>query len=267
MDETRRSLDEVNHLADSELDLAVIVPVYRNASTLETMVGRLNRALAPTGLKYQLVFVDDDSPDDAWRVIQMLAERDSRVSGLLLAANQGQHMALLAGMAHLGAKWVAVLDADLQDPPELLPSMVSVCEQENVTVFARRQGRYQSAGRMLTSRVFKSLLGRILNMPSDIGTCFVVPAHVAERMCKTNLRHPQVVVMARVFSPGWKGIFFQRSVREAGVSAYSGWGRMQAALRSLCCAIECRFTLARHHSADDTGRQRWHGVIAAKINL
>jgi glycosyltransferase involved in cell wall biosynthesis len=220
-------------------DVVVLVPVYRNAATLAPLAARVAAAMAPTGLAHRLLFVVDASPDDAWRVVETLAAQDARVSGLLLARNLGQHRALLAGMAQVDARWVAVMDADLQDPPEVLPGLIEVCAASGFTVFARRQGAYQSAGRMLTSRVFKTVLGGLLRMPADVGTFLVMPRQVCDRLRKAPIQHPQVVVMARAFSPGWRGVPYVREHRAVGSSAYSGLARLRAAGRSLRCAWQC----------------------------
>ncbi|MDQ7743550.1 glycosyltransferase [Hydrogenophaga pseudoflava] len=238
-----------------EADVVVVVPVYRNAPTLEELARRTLAALAPTGLTHRLLFVVDASPDDAWDLVCRMAGEEPRIQGLLLPTNQGQHRALLTGIAHSRARWIAVMDADLQDPPELLPALVEASAGSGMTAFARREGRYQAAGRMLTSRVFKSLLGLFLRMPADVGTYFVVPGKVADRMRRAPVRHPQVVVMARSFSPGWCGVPFTRRAREVGESAYSSRARWRAALRSLRCAWECR-------CARRVGEDAWTGADA-----
>jgi len=244
-------------------DVAVLVPVYRNADTLVELAQRLTSALAPTGLSHRLLFVVDASPDNAWQVVQQLARQDPRISGLLLAINQGQHRALLAGMAQVHARWVAVMDADLQDPPERLPELIAACQRTGLMAFARRQGPYQSAGRMLTSRLFKSVLGWLLRMPADVGTYLVVPAAVRERMVRAGIQHPQVVVMARAFSPGWCGVPVGRQPRPVGTSAYSAMGRLKAAMRSLHCAWECRRALAHEELPGPCSS----APVAARVNL
>jgi glycosyltransferase involved in cell wall biosynthesis len=248
-------------------DVVVLLPVYRNAAALPELAHRLTRALAPTGLDYRLLFVVDASPDDAWRVVQALAVQDARVAGLLLATNQGQHRALLTGMAHVHARWVAVMDADLQDPPELLPELIDACAASDLTVFARRRGAYQSPGRMWTSRLFKSLLGWLLRMPADVGTFLVIPRQVCVRMCQARIGHPQVVVMARFFSPGWRGVPFVRERRLLGSSAYSAMGRVRAAVRSLRCAWECRQARATGTRPGPDNANPCPTVVAARVNL
>ncbi|MGS5088776.1 glycosyltransferase [Hydrogenophaga sp. A37] len=244
-------------------DVVVVVPVYRNAPTLPELAQRVAQALAPTGWRHRLLFVVDASPDGAWTVVQALALQDQRIAGLLLASNQGQHRALLAGMALVDARWVAVMDADLQDPPELLPELIAACQRTGLTAFARRQGRYQSTGRMLTSRLFKTVLGWLLRMPADVGTYLVVSRGVRERMVSAGIQHPQVVVMARAFSSGWCGVPVARQPRPVGTSAYSALGRVKAAMRSLRCAWECRRALAH----GDLPGPRTTAPVAARVNL
>lgn len=246
---------------EAETDVAVIVPVYRNAATLPALAARVAAALDGAGRRWRLVFVVDASPDDSWAVVGRLAAADPRIGGLRLVANRGQHRAVLCGLRAARARHVAVMDADLQDPPELLPALVAVCEQSGVTVYGQRRGRYQDRGRMLTSRLFKSLLGALVDLPDDVGTFFVVPAAVAARMAAAPLRHVQVVVVARVFAAGWRGVPFTRAPRAQGTSAYSSLGRVRAALRSLACAWECR-RASRVSPRVDEG-----AGIAARVNL
>lgn len=239
------------------LDLVLVLPVYRNASALPELAARLTRTLDPTGLDYRLLFVDDASPDDSWRVLQQLVQDDRRIAAIRLASNQGQHRALLAGLAQLPAVWLAVMDADLQDAPEHLPALIVECARTGVTVFARRQGIYQQPARMLTSRLFKTLLGWLLHMPADVGTYFVTPRFVAERVISAGLPEPHMVVMARAFSPGWAGIEVPRQRRPHGSSSYSALGRWRAAWRALRCAHACRRVLS--------GKTPERGAVAAPV--
>jgi glycosyltransferase involved in cell wall biosynthesis len=220
--------------------------VYRNADTIATLARRISLALDASRHAYRVVFVVDASPDNSWRVVEQLAQRDSRISGLLLGRNQGQHRALMLGLKEVRARWVAVMDADLQDPPELLPVLIEECERTGHTVFARRSGRYQGRGRMLTSRLFKSVLSALVGMPADVGTYFVVADHVAERMRNAKVKHVQMVVMARLFSNAWRGVRYSRSLRSQGESAYSALGRLRSAVTSLACAWECRGIIRRN---------------------
>jgi dolichol-phosphate mannosyltransferase len=197
------------------------------------------------GLDYRLLFVDDASPDASWDIVQQIAAEDRSVSGLRLSRNCGQHAAILAGLGAIEAERVAVLDADLQDPPEVLPAMVRLLEADGGVVFGRRRGRYQSRVRMATSRGFKTLLSWITGVPADVGTFLVMDARTADAIRGCGVRSPQIVVLAHHFAGTAAFVPFDRPSRADGSSAYSAAGRLRAAVRSIRCAMECRQLPAR----------------------
>lgn len=230
-------------MRSAELDCAILVPVYRNAATLDELARRVTETMATLDLSYRLLFIVDASPDDSWNVIKRLADSDTHICGLLLGRNEGQHRALLAGFRHIHARWTAVMDADLQDPPELLANLITECRRTDVSVFARRNGLYQDAGRMLSSRLYKCLLGYLVGLPMNVGTYFVTPMQVAQAIRSAKVQHVSLVVMARIFSQGWSAVFYRRNVRMEGQSAYSTWGRLCSAGMGLLCVVECHFYL------------------------
>jgi glycosyltransferase involved in cell wall biosynthesis len=222
------------------LPLSIVVPVYRNVGTLHELADRVRATLADSVSDYRLIFVVDASPDESWATVQKLASTDRRVTGILLPKNFGQHRALLIGLASLRAKVYAVLDADLQDPPEHLKAMLEHTQRHGESVFAGRMGSYQSWGRMLTSRVFKRLLGWLVGLPVNVGTYLVIPDAVAHSIFKLNCNHPHLVVMTRHCAPSWSVLPYHRETRSQGRSAYSTLGRVRAAWLALRCAWECR---------------------------
>ena len=226
------------HQEAAAVPLAVIVPVYRNAETLYELADRIRATLAHSVGDYRLVFVVDASPDESWEKVHELASADRRVTGLLLEQNVGQHRALLIGLTSVRAEMYAILDADLQDPPEHLAAMVQHARCHGECVFAGRVGSYQSQARMLTSRVFKMLSGWWTGLPTNIGTYLVIPGAVARAMIKLDVRHPHVVLMAAHCAPAWSVLPCHRKTREQGQSAYSGLMRIRAAWLAIRCAWE-----------------------------
>lgn len=221
-------------------ELVVVVPVYRNAGTLRELARRADSALSAETSNFRLLFVVDACPDDSWAVVRALALNQPRVAGLLLKRNVGQHAALLAGIAAIRARWYATMDADLQDPPELLPALLRRARERELTVFACREGAYQSRAKMITSRIYKSLLEGLAGLPARAGTYLIMPDAVAQAAIRQNVPHPQVVVLARHFSPCWDTLSYRRATRAEGESAYSAWGRIRAGARGLLCLWECR---------------------------
>jgi polyisoprenyl-phosphate glycosyltransferase len=221
-------------------DVTVVVPVYRNAATLPALAARVRDAMDGAGLTFRLLLVVDASPDESWSIVRQLASADTRIAGLLLVDNVGQHAAVLAGLMSADAPWFVVMDADLQDAPEAIPDLVARARDYGVTVFAARRGRYERWDRLVTSRVFKAALRWISGVPPDVGTFFVVSGEVAAAMRQVAVRSPQVVVLAHHCSRECHRIAVNRTTRAAGTSAYSSLGRLRAAARSISCAVDCR---------------------------
>jgi glycosyltransferase involved in cell wall biosynthesis len=124
--------------AAAELQLSVVVPVYGCGACVEHLYERLTATLANMGVSYELVLVDDRAGDGSWPLIEALAQRDGAVKGILLSRNFGQHAAITAGLRHARGAWVAVMDCDLQDPPEDLPRLYAKALEGHDIVFGRR---------------------------------------------------------------------------------------------------------------------------------
>jgi polyisoprenyl-phosphate glycosyltransferase len=232
-------LSPADSLASRVPELLVIVPIYRNAPTLRVLAQRILAALENAQIDGRLLFVVDASPDDSWDTTIELAA-DSRITGLLLKRNVGQHHALMCGLMAGQAQWYAILDGDLQDPPEIIPQLLRQAQQTGATVMVSRVGRYQSVFRMMTSRLFKYLIGWLCGLPSTVGTFFVIGSDTAERIRRCAPRHVHLVVMAALFSRAIETLPYPRAKRELGDSAYSTWGRLKVGCLALACVWECR---------------------------
>jgi polyisoprenyl-phosphate glycosyltransferase len=248
---------------DANPDVTIVVPVYRNAATLPALAARVRDAMDGAGLTFRLLLVVDASPDESWSIVRQLASADTRICGLLLERNVGQHAAVLAGLASAEARLFVVMDADLQDAPEAVPDMVVHARDYGVTVFAARRGRYERWDRLITSRVFKAALRWISGVPADVGTFFVVSREVAAAMRQVAVRSPQVVVLAHHCSRECHTMAVTRSARAAGRSAYSSLARVRAAARSINCVVDCRRASRGAASCPPSGFTR----IAERVNV
>jgi polyisoprenyl-phosphate glycosyltransferase len=103
--------------------VSVVVPCYRSAATLPTLVAGLHTALAAEP-SYEVVLVNDSSPDDTWAAISRLADADPRVRGIDLLVNHGQQAATMCGLAHAGGEVVVTMDDDLQQPPDEVRTLI-----------------------------------------------------------------------------------------------------------------------------------------------
>lgn len=122
------------------MKLSIVVPCYNEASVLGLFYGEVCRVEPElSGTELELVFVDDGSTDGTLGFLKSLAERDARVHYVAFSRNFGKEAALFAGMERATGDWVATLDADLQDPPSLLPSMLEAVRTEGIDCAATRR--------------------------------------------------------------------------------------------------------------------------------
>ena len=213
-------------------DISVVLPVYRNRAALGELYRRLTLVLEPLA-PYELIFCDDACPDDSLAVLRSLAAADERVAVLALSENVGQNRAVLIGLAYARGQVVIAMDADLQDPPQAIPGLVAALSGETAAVFAGRRGTYQSAGRMLGSRVFKRLLHALSHgqLPVDAGLFVAMRREMVERLL--SYRAPQPYVLGLMARTGLPMISLPVERAPARRSGYSLRARIQVAIRAL----------------------------------
>ena len=110
---------------NNEPYLSFVSPVYQCKQALEGLRGRIDKVCADMGVTYELIPVDDRCPDGSWEVIRHLASRHDEVRGVRLSRNFGQHPAIQAGLDLVRGEWIVVMDCDLQDLPEEVPSLLA----------------------------------------------------------------------------------------------------------------------------------------------
>jgi glycosyltransferase involved in cell wall biosynthesis len=151
--------------------VSVVVPVYRNEASLDELVQRLVETLTTMGRRFELLLIDDGSPDLSWERIKTLSAAHPEVVGLRLSRNFGQHPAIAAGLERAQGDITVLMDADLQDEPEQLPLLLSKLEEGNDVVYTVNVDR-ASGGARLSSALFHSSFSRVANVavPHSIGT-------------------------------------------------------------------------------------------------
>jgi dolichol-phosphate mannosyltransferase len=153
-------------------EISVALPVFNEADNLDELKDRLVKALDAAGRTWEIVFVDDGSSDASFDKMAAFARGDRRIRALRFSRNFGHQMALTAGVDATRGRVVAVMDADLQDPPELLAPMLKKIDEGYEVVYAQRTKREgESAFKLWTAHVFYRLLKRWTNVdiPVDVG--------------------------------------------------------------------------------------------------
>ena len=220
--------------------IAVVTPVYGNASTLEALSRRVAGALDGAGLAWTLRFVVDASPDGSLAVAQRLAAADPRLSVTSLPLNVGQNQALLAGLAaeEPADAWMC-LDADLQDPPEALPALAGRLARADVgVVFAGRRGAYEGGLRLATGMVHRAAMARLTGLPPDAGAFLAMDRVSRDRLLA--LHPPGIVAGVGVARIRTASIPVARATRPSGRSAWTTPARLRHSGRTLAWAWRAR---------------------------
>lgn len=147
--------------------LSVVVPVYMGRLFLRELYERVKSCAATVFSDFELILVNDASPDNCWPDIAALCHEDTRVKGINLSRNFGQHYAITAGLAHAQGDWVVVMDCDLQDVPEEIPNLYKKACEGYDSVFALRQVRHDSASKRLQSWAFYKIFGYLTDTKLD----------------------------------------------------------------------------------------------------
>ena len=151
---------------------SIVVPVYNEAEVLPTFYQRLTQVMDDTGESYEIIFVNDGSQDASLPLLRDLHAKDARVKLVTFSRNFGHQVAITAGLDHSSGKMVVVMDADLQDPPEVIPRLIKKWQEGYDVVFAVREER---KGDSLFKRLTASLFYRLLRyltateIPLDAG--------------------------------------------------------------------------------------------------
>lgn len=209
--------------------LSVVVPVFNEERTLPEFRRRLIAAIEPLGGDWEVVFVDDGSTDASAEVLARLHTEDPRLKALHLSRNFGHQAAISAGLDHASGDAVVTIDADLQDPPEVIPRLVEAWRAGHEVVHARRARREETygKGKALLAAAFYRLLARLseVPIPVDVGDFRLLDRRVVEVLRAAPERHRYVRGLS-----AWAGfrqayVLYDRAPRAAGESKY-GWGRL-----------------------------------------
>jgi dolichol-phosphate mannosyltransferase len=166
-------------------EISIVVPVYMCGTCLEELCRRLKDVLGGIEGTYEIILVNDASPDNSWEVIRKLSSEDVRIKGLCLSRNFGQHYAITAGLEHSSGNWVVVMDGDLQDRPEEITRLHERAKEGADIVFAQRTFRKHSFFKKLFSKAFYKVLEYLTETKQDnaIGNFGIYHRQVIDAIC------------------------------------------------------------------------------------
>jgi glycosyltransferase involved in cell wall biosynthesis len=203
--------------------VSVVVPVYFNAESLPRLAERLEKVADAADHDMEVIFVDDGSGDDSWARILEIVGSWPKARGVRLTRNFGSQMAIVAGLSEAKGQAPAVLSADLQEPPELLPEMVAAWRKGAAAVLAVRRSRPEGLPTRAAAGMYYGTLRRLAfsQMPSGGFDCFLIGRPAIDFLVESRDIHTSL--------PGlllWGGfatalITYDRMAREEGESRWT----------------------------------------------
>ncbi|CAN5270048.1 glycosyltransferase family 2 protein [soil metagenome] len=208
------------------LSLTVVVAAYNEQAVLAALHTRLRAALEALGLRTHILYVDDGSRDGTWEVMQSLARQDPQVQLLRLSRNFGKELALTAGLDRVDTDAAVVLDADGQDPPELIAQLVALWQQGFAVVYGLRTSRPgESWLKRATAASFYRLMGRMsaTAIPADTGDFRLMSRRVLDAL--RGMRERQRFMKGLFAWVGFPQVAmpYERQPRIAGYSKFNYW--------------------------------------------
>ncbi|MEN6436210.1 MAG: glycosyltransferase family 2 protein [Anaerolineaceae bacterium] len=202
---------------------SIIAPVYNEKDCLDILVSRISEVMDITKEPWELVIVDDGSQDGSTDIIRRLAKQDCRVRPVIFARNFGHQVAVTAGMDYSRGKAVVIIDADLQDPPEVILEMIERWKEGYQVVYAVRTEREgETWFKRTTASVFYRLIARItdVKIPLDTGDFRLMDRKVVDVMGKMRERHRFLRGMSSWVGFKQTGVHYKRAARFAGKTKY-----------------------------------------------
>lgn len=219
----------------SQPSVSVVVPVYGCASCLVELCAELEIYLPQVSSHYEILLVDDRSPDDSWSSIKELRLTHNTLVGIRLSRNYGQQIAIAAGLAHAKGDYAIVMDCDLQDPPRLIPNLFKKCEEGYDIVLTRRIHRSHSPFRILVAKIYSLTLRQLTDVPMDAqyGSLSLFSRKVinAYLLFREPKRHHLLILQWLGFRTGC--IDYVQSPRHSGTSSYTFQKLLRHAVQGL----------------------------------
>ena len=203
--------------------ISIVVPVYYNADTLELLYEDMKEKILGKLGEYELVFVDDGSGDDSWKVMNSLWERDPHVRLVKLSRNFGEHAALLAGLSVCTGDCAVTKQADLQEDSSIILEMYDSWKKGNKVVLAVRKERKENPVKVFFANMYYAIIRKIVNKNMPVGgcDCYLVDRKVIEVLERLDEKNSSLTL--QVLWAGFRKdmIYFVRQDREIGKSRWT----------------------------------------------
>jgi undecaprenyl-phosphate 4-deoxy-4-formamido-L-arabinose transferase len=210
-------------------DLSIVVPVYRSQDCLEALIQAISRELSPVGLSYEVVLVNDCSPDQSWAAIEALCQAHPNVIGVDLRRNFGQDNAILTGLRFARGGVVAIMDDDLQHHPRYLPVLLAKLAEGHDIVYADFRVKCHKLWKRLGSWFNGKVAEWLLNKPRALylSPYKVLRQEISELICDYDGPDPYIDELIFRVTSRVAQVPVEHQPRLAGVSTYTLWKSIQ----------------------------------------
>jgi polyisoprenyl-phosphate glycosyltransferase len=202
---------------------SIVIPVYNSEAIVGRTVERVVEVFEGAGLRYEIVLVNDGSPDHSWAVISEIARTTPHVVALNLLKNYGQHHANLAGFMESRGDYVITMDDDLQNPPDQALLLIDTALQGHDVVFGRFERKAAAGYRQIGSKLISMINRRVFGQPDDLAVSNyrILRRDVVNRICAARTAHPYVTGQALMFSNNPGNVTVRHDARAVGKSNYN----------------------------------------------
>ncbi len=205
------------------MHISIVSPVYQGEKMLDELVSRICNAIRIIHEDYEIILVNDCSPDDSWEKIKEICDSNKKVKGINLSRNFGQHYAITAGLTESSGEWVVVMDCDLQDRPEEIPNLYNKAMEGYDSVFAQRIERRDSFTKRMSSALFNTVFAFLTDQEQDktVGNFGIFSRQVIEGVLSMGdaVRWFPIMVKWVGFKIGYLPVM--HAERSEGTSSYS----------------------------------------------
>jgi glycosyltransferase involved in cell wall biosynthesis len=203
--------------------ISIVSPVYRAENIIEKLVDEIFKAMRQIDCTFEIILVDDRSPDNSWEVMKQLSLKFPEVRSVRLSKNFGQHPAIIAGLSQANGDWIVVMDCDLQDQPKEIIKLYTKAQEGYDIVMAKRENRQDSFLKKLSSKLFYSLYNYLTDTKADstIANFGIYKNKIIEEVLRMNDYIKLFPLLVNWVGYNSTTVKVEHAERDSGKSTYS----------------------------------------------
>jgi len=207
----------------STLKISVVIPVYNSEKIVGETIDRTVEELESQNWDYEIILVNDNSPDKSWQVLEEKANQNPKLIAINLLKNYGQHMAIYCGFNYASGHYIVTMDDDLQNPPEEIVKLVEKALEGYDVVYGKFQQKAHSTYRRYGSRIIEQMNRRIFHQPPGLTvTNFrLIHQDVIQRIRNYHTNYPYITGLSLMFSSHRANVIVEHHPRKVGKSNYN----------------------------------------------